>query len=54
MAKSIIFQLLLLLCSIYELHCQICSPPPGYPTCVCQTSQGLIDLTSIASSNGPL
>lgn len=54
MAKSMMLQLLLLLCCIYELHCQVCTPPSGYPTCVCQTSQGLIDLTSIASQNGPL
>ena len=38
---------------LHRIHGQTkCSPPKGRPGCVCQTDKGLIDLTSIANTDG--
>ena len=57
MSKSIFLLLVLSFCS--EVHLSYsgptgtrCEPVEGAPNCTCKTSQGVIDLTKIASFNG--
>ena len=38
---------------LHRIHGQErCTPPKGRPSCVCETDKGLIDLTSIANTDG--
>ena len=46
-----LMKLLLLLVFLRLSSGQTCTPPAGRPTCVCETDNGVIDLTSIANTN---
>lgn len=35
-----------------EAKAKVCKPPPGSPKCVCETSEGTIDLTPLGNADG--